>query len=56
MIILKVISLVILIILELVLMHGYVNVIKENKTDSSTNLVVLLIFALSVPLLYIIMT
>ena len=56
MIILKVISLVILITIELVLMSGYINEIKENKTDSSTNLVALVIIALSIPLLYIIMT
>ena len=55
MIILKVISLVILITIELVLMSGYINEIKENITDSSTNLVVLVIFALGVPLLYITM-
>lgn len=56
MIILKVISLVILISIELVLMCGYINEIKENIADSSTSLVVLVIFALSIPLLYITMT
>lgn len=56
MIILKIMSLIILMFIELTLMRGYANEIKENKTNSSTNLVALVIIALSIPLLYIIMT
>ena len=54
--ILRIISLIILMYIELTLMCGYVNEIKECIVDSSTNLVALVIIALSIPLLYIIMT
>lgn len=56
MIILKIMSLIILMFIELTLMRGYVNEIKEDIVDSSTNLVLILIGAFIIPILYITMT
>ena len=55
-IILKIMSLIILMFIELILMRGYVNEIKEDIVDSSTNLVLILIGAFIIPILYITMT